>query len=651
TRVVFWGICLPEGCSPGDSREVVQIASAKEKNEPSHIEVINSRVVPGGYALWNDSTFILLIVFSFFILLLICIGTLVDFSEYKNPGNTAALTMGDRYCNRFTRNSQIPSVSRRSALRSTFFPRIKKGVVTFTIPHNVFSFFILLLICIGTLVDFSEYKNPGNTAALTMGDRYCNRFTRNSQIPSVSRRSALRSTLKEVMLCFSLARNATKIMNGSEEESREQDASTQGSGLKDRERFSCLHGIRFFSLAWIIGGHTCYISILFADNKHFRGVTERDFLYQTIANSPYAVDSFFFISGLLLAYNYFKSTSPRDVPTITPSTPTPPHPSKSVGKCVIRFCGLLIYRILRLTPPYLFIIGVLEVANKQYRSDSVFDPSNDDDITCARYWWRNILYINTLFPAKEMCMLWSWYLSDDTQFYIIGLTLLTIASSHFNFAAFFTVTLLLSSWISTGFMALEYGYTPRISEPLALFDELYDKPWTRVGPFIIGLAAGWMLYVKNCKINMNKGTTLIGWMISMTIFFILIYELHGRTIGPIASAFYAVFSHSAWGFGILWLVVVCATGKGGWINNFLSWKPLAPFSRISYCAYLVHPIVIRASVSQIDSPLHASRDSFIFLYCGHLIISYLLAFAVSVTLEAPIISLLKIFFRRIDNLR
>ena len=30
----------------------------------------------------------------------------------------------------------------------------------------------------------------------------------------------------------------------------------------------------------------------------------------------------------------------------------------------------------------------------------------------------------------------------------------------------------------------------------------------------------------------------------------------------------------------------------GWVNTLLSWKGIIPLSRLTYCAYLVHPIVM-----------------------------------------------------------
>jgi len=56
----------------------------------------------------------------------------------------------------------------------------------------------------------------------------------------------------------------------------------------------------------------------------------------------------------------------------------------------------------RLTAPYLFVLGVVEVTMKWFYYNSVFEPPTDDHINCPNYWWRNAMYINTLFPVQDM---------------------------------------------------------------------------------------------------------------------------------------------------------------------------------------------------------------------------------------------------------
>ena len=58
----------------------------------------------------------------------------------------------------------------------------------------------------------------------------------------------------------------------------------------------------------------------------------------------------------------------------------------------------------RLTPPYLFVLAVTQLNASWFYHNSVFhNPIMVRDLTtCPDYWWRNALYINTLFPVKDM---------------------------------------------------------------------------------------------------------------------------------------------------------------------------------------------------------------------------------------------------------
>lgn len=91
------------------------------------------------------------------------------------------------------------------------------------------------------------------------------------------------------------------------------------------------------------------------------------------------------------------------------------------------FFILFSYRVVRLTPAYGFVIGLNEIALRYTHDRSVFEPAIFDHITCDLFWWRNLLYINNLYPQREMCMVWSWYMANDTQFYVVGIILLLIS--------------------------------------------------------------------------------------------------------------------------------------------------------------------------------------------------------------------------------
>lgn len=101
-------------------------------------------------------------------------------------------------------------------------------------------------------------------------------------------------------------------------------------------------------------------------------------------------------------------------------------------------------------------------------------------------------------------MIWSWYVADDTQFYVVGAIILIIATNHFKIAAVSLTSLMVLSWVTTGYIALVNNHMPNKDDPFALFDKIYSKPWTRSGPYIIGMCVGYYLFKTDRKINMSK---------------------------------------------------------------------------------------------------------------------------------------------------
>jgi peptidoglycan/LPS O-acetylase OafA/YrhL len=59
---------------------------------------------------------------------------------------------------------------------------------------------------------------------------------------------------------------------------------------------------------------------------------------------------------------------------------------------------------------------------------------------------------------------------------------------------------------------------------------------------------------------------------------------------------------------------VCCVSTG-YVNKLLSCKFLYPLSRISYCAYLVHPLVMISVIMHMESPVHLGRATMVSI-CG-----------------------------------
>lgn len=260
-------------------------------------------------------------------------------------------------------------------------------------------------------------------------------------------------------------------------------------------------------------------------------------------------------------------------------------------------------------------------------------------------------------------MLWSWYLANDTQFYMIGAIILIVGVRHFKLSAITTLVFLVLSWITTAVIAFTNNHRPNTDDPLALFDKIYDKPWTRLGPYLIGMAVGWILFRTNCKIRLPRLTVATAWTLAMLNLFVLVFGLYRTDLSQFTAAAYSSLSHSAWALSLAWITIACSTGYGGYINSLLSAPCLYPFSRVTYCAYLVHPIVIRSMALNSDAPLHLGGDlmvssllplsDFLYMYFSYFslqvvmffgltVASYFLSFVVSMSFEAPVVTMLKI---------
>lgn len=108
-----------------------------------------------------------------------------------------------------------------------------------------------------------------------------------------------------------------------------------------------------------------------------------------------------------------------------------------------------------------------------------------------------------------------------------------------------------------------------------------------------------------------QSTVVVGWLSASFCLLWLIYGLYGIELSATSAAAYSSLSHSAWAMSLAWIVVACSSGYGGYVNTILSAPIIYPFSRVTYCAYLVHPIAIRFMALNSDSPLHLGADSMV----------------------------------------
>ncbi|XP_058115861.1 O-acyltransferase like protein [Anopheles ziemanni] len=462
-------------------------------------------------------------------------------------------------------------------------------------------------------------------------------------------RKGTRFTMKDILGCFDVGPNAASIL------------SVEQAG---EDSLTCVHGLRLYSLLWTVLVHTYLQLFAVSENRFGRKIAERSFLYQLVGNASFSVDTFFFISGLLIVYLYLKSVAKGGQPV----SKTPPdgghdlpneaaNPNATTQRAATGATGSLgaasrkvglsiLYRYLRLTPVYLFTIVSNELILKWTYDRSVFTPGIIDHITCDRFWWRNVLYVNNWYPFTEMCMIWSWYLANDMQFYVIAIVLLMISSRNFRLAVGLLFLCLGGSWLLSIYFSLHYRYTHKVAEPFESFDILYDKPWQRIGPYIVGMITGYILYRRPTGPRIVPPVRLLLWTLSTGTMIALIFGVWNGELSVHWTAWYVSVGHTAWGLALMWITLSCCWGYSRFVNGLLSYRGFFPLSRLAYCTYLIHPVVMMATSFQLEAPMHLQHVIIITAFFGNAVISFLIAFGMSLMFEAPVIKLLKLFFQK-----
>jgi len=163
------------------------------------------------------------------------------------------------------------------------------------------------------------------------------------------------------------------------------------------------------------------------------------------------------------------------------------------------------------------------------------------------------------------------------------------------------------------------------------------------------LLTGYLLIRTRRAFRMKIKFVIMGWVVSiLTLLFVvsLFYGFYGLQQNKnIAGTLYVILGRTAWGLANAWIVVACVTGYGGWFNTLLSWKLWVPFARLTYAAYLFHPMIIRIVYANAVTPTHVSFVLIACFYIGNLVLSYGVAFIVYMTLETPTRQLEKLIFK------
>ncbi|KAK2556795.1 Nose resistant to fluoxetine protein 6 [Acropora cervicornis] len=331
-------------------------------------------------------------------------------------------------------------------------------------------------------------------------------------------------------------------------------------------------------------------------------ITHR-FSFEAVNSAFFSVDSFFFLSGLLVGYLGFRRME------------------KNSGK--LPLFQFYFHRFWRLTPNYMFTI--------------LFFTNMVAFLGDGPLWYGSQMLLGA--GTKNPCCLgWSWYLANDMQFYVISPLLLFLVFRFRWKGVLVGVGGLLL--ISLAVTAIIIGvYNPDVLEVEGLelgfkedpnrgsySDLVYVKPYCRISPYLVGIALGYLIHIEKTaptQSPLNKlrkqAVAVIGWCLASILGLTVVYGIYGATkqggkpFNKVENILYGTFSRLTWGLALAWVIYACNRGYGIY---FGSTHNTTEYSDMLFAFYFVSVVVM----------------------------SYAAAFVLAVCVEFPMIQLESVLF-------
>ncbi|KAH8247742.1 hypothetical protein KR038_009247 [Drosophila bunnanda] len=384
----------------------------------------------------------------------------------------------------------------------------------------------------------------------------------------------------------------------------------------------CLHGIRCMSLFWVIVAHLYGANMINACMNIFQMLTWLKLPFSSfIAHAGFAVDSFLFIGGLLVALVTLRSMD------------------RTQGK--INVLLMYLHRWIRIFPILAIAILVYTNLMTAVAHGPLLKSGYTGKSACETGWYWTLLFVNSYTKAK--CLSHSWYLSVDMQLFMISPILLI---SLYKWgkkaaAAIFVLIVLLSGCLFATMMV--NNYTMQIMNGGKDGTQaLYNATHTHATPWLIGFLFGYFLYLNRGKqFQLSWVVVWAGWGLCLAMIFTSIFALYPSTqsgaapLSTLAESFYYTLTRVGWPLALCWVVFACMQGYGGLANSFLSSPLWQPLSKLSYSVFIWHLFIMEINERSVRSNSYFSDYQVMMKFWSTLGFSLLLSYLMYLLIEAP----------------
>ena len=288
----------------------------------------------------------------------------------------------------------------------------------------------------------------------------------------------------------------------------------------------------------------------------------------------------------------------------------------------------------------------------------------------------------------DACFGWVWYLANDMQFFIVSPVLVLAYCINRKFGYISTISFILTSMIINGSLTLYGNVSPMlVSENIDSANLMYGKPWTRMGAYFVGAVFGLSYFEFSKKENhmelsystFNKIYThlekskitcyiFLVFGIGLTALYVFPLRNYAQECGTfmvgtageakncwsiVPSFLYNLTSRPLFVLGVSLIIIPTFVGRLTLIKGLLSAEIFSVMARISYIAYLIHPLVIFWFIFDQRQAMYVSNLNQWFFAIGNLVVTYAFSIPFSLLSEAPFMNIEKyVLFapKKVDSL-
>jgi hypothetical protein len=316
----------------------------------------------------------------------------------------------------------------------------------------------------------------------------------------------------------------------------------------------------------------------------------------------------------------------------------------------------MFFRYIRLTPT--FAIGMLFYYQIwPFLAAGPFAADFQDSVyrRCDGSWWSELLYLMNFIPfdSDKVCMGWTWYLGNDWWFFVVTLMVLPLYYRN-KLLGWMCVTLLTAaSFGVTIYLVYHYHLSVKYNDShyLRYSYYAYSKPWCRIPAYFVGVVTHWVLdaienrgFTRSTAPRSSKASAVsVGlWLlaVSVMVFLAMIPATdHGKMSNDwsdTVSMLYITFSRPLWSLCLAVITLLCYFDYCSCWNAVMSHRLWNIPMRLTYGAYIAHPMVIKLAAGRAVQYYEWSVMNLFYRIVGNVVCAYVLSALFWVMIEQPI---------------